>query len=580
MPGNGAPDRVHLERFAVPGRTLLAPAATAQSAGALGSLGLGGGTTQLACALAGRPVSLRVPKTVQVRLQGAPPPWVGEIDLLLDLVRRLGTSGGQGRVLEYDGEGLSQLTLPQRAVLAGGGWRIGAFASLFPAQAAARDWLRAQGRSADGRTLAPDAEARYDEILSVDLATIVPLVAKSRSLDTLAPVADLEGTPVQQVVLGGSIGGSAEDLASACAILRGTGVAASVDLRIIPASRHVLHQIAASGLLDELLEAGARIDEPGAGPSGGIGEPTHARGVSVRTGLPAPDGSALPGLVLMASVATAALAAREGRLMDPRGLDLKPPHAKFDARPPSERILAPSRERHREEIHRAEGLAPLAPFDAPDNHIRGAVLARLPDRVASAQPLAEARGDDSADPLRRAVAGLFASDREFQTRLRVGTGGFVVAGREFGTGAPHERSALALRAAGIRAVLAKSFAPEQRAQLILAGVPPLAFLEARDADAVAAGDEMELLELRERSRVGEPIVIANRTRNREFQARLDADAHETAILLDGGLLRGAWLDAHPEERRKLAPKPVAPRGVKKPTRKATPKRKVAAKKRR
>ena len=334
-PGNGAADAVHLERFAVPGGTLATTHAGAGAGGGVGMVGLVSSPSEAAAALAGRPLPLAVPKTVQVRLRGALPARVSETDTLLELLRRLGPAGALRRVLEFAGEGADTMPVPRRAAICGGAALLGATSALFGADATTAEFLRAQDRLRDRRTLRADEGAAYDEFLDLDLAALVPLAGRIGVERPVCPITELAGTPVQQVGIGGPSCGTAEDLALAAGILRARGVAPGVDLAIIPATRRELCRAAAEGTLSALLEAGARLQEPGLGPFEGDWERPPVSGVSVRTGGPAPAPAGTPARTYVVGVAAAAFAAREGTIQDPRGLGttgtLRPPRNRGQA---------------------------------------------------------------------------------------------------------------------------------------------------------------------------------------------------------------------------------------------------------
>jgi aconitate hydratase len=537
-PGNGICHQVHLERFGVPGATLLGSDSHIPTCGGLGMLAIGCGGIDVAAAMAGYPFYLSMPKVVLVKLTGRLSPWVSAKDVILEVLRRLTVKGGVGRVMEYGGEGVATLSVPERATITNMGAELGATSSLFPSDRLTRDFLRAQQREGDWRELAADPDATYDEVLEIDLARLEPLLAQPHSPDSVAPVSSLRGLPVDQVSIGSCTNSSYRDMMTVAAVLDGKRVHPDVSLTISPGSRQVLEMIAANGALAKMIAAGARILEASCGPCIGMGQAPPSSGVTLRSfnrNFAGRTGTR-DAKAYLASPEVCAASATAGQVTDPREfgepvLVAMPERFRVD----DGMIIPPAEDAGAVEVRRGPNIAPVPVRLELEEHLRGTVLLAAGDNVttddimpAGAQIL----------PLRSNIPAIsryvFSRlDPEFVERAQRFGGGFVVGGANYGQGSSREHAALAPMALGVRAVFAQSFARIHHANLVNFGILPLVLPE--DA-SVALGDELEITDLRARIAAHQPLEVINHTRGCSFCASYDLTGRQARILLAGGLL--------------------------------------------
>ncbi|MDI6711129.1 MAG: aconitate hydratase [Thermoanaerobacterales bacterium] len=541
-PGNGICHQVHLERFAVPGQVVLGSDSHTPTAGGLGMLGIGAGGLDVAVALAGAPYYLKAPKVVGVRLVGRLRPWVAAKDVILEVLRRLRVKGGVGKVFEYFGDGVATLSVPERATITNMGAELGATSSVFPSDEQTRAFLAAQGREADWIPLAADPGAVYDETVVVNLDELVPLVAKPHSPDNVVPVAEAAGTPVQQVVIGSCTNSSYKDMATVAAILKGRRIAPTVSLVVAPGSRQVLKQMIAAGVLETLVDAGARILEVACGPCNGIGQAPASGAVSVRTVNRNYRGRSgtLDAQVYLASPEVAAAAALTGVLTDPRDLG---PYPAVDLPAAvlvdDSMILLPPADGSAVEIVRGPNIKPF-PATAPlPEDLSGRVMIKLGDNISTDDIMPAGAHLLSLRSNIPAMARYIFSrvDPEFDRRLEQQPGPwFVLAGENYGQGSSREHAVMAPLSRGLKGVIAKSFARIHRNNLINFGILPLALADPEDYTRISEGDELELKGSRSALSSDGPVVLVNRTKGLEIEARCELSPRERAILLAGGLL--------------------------------------------
>ena len=539
-PGNGICHQVHLERFAVPGGTLLGSDSHTPTAGGMGMLAIGAGGLDVAVAMAGEPFFLAMPRVVLVRLTGGRPPWVSAKDVILELLRRLTVKGGVGKIFEYGGEGVRDLTVPERASITNMGAELGATSSIFPSDERTRTYLTMQGREDAFRALRAEPDARYDEEVEIDLTTLEPLVACPHSPDNVVPVREVAGTRVHQVAIGSCTNSSYQDLTIVARILRGKKVHPEVGLVVSPGSRQVLEMIARSGALADFVGAGARILESACGPCIGMGQAPPSGGISVRTFNRNFEGrSGTPdGKVYLASPEVAAATAIAGVITDPRTLG-RPP------RIPTPKafhvddgmILPPPADGSEVEILRGPNIKPLplrGPVAAP---LRGTILLKVGDNITTDHILP---GGAQVLPLRSNIPAIAEYtftriDPDFPRRARERGGGFIVGGSNYGQGSSREHAALAPMYLGVRGVLARSFARIHRANLVNFGILPMRIGEA-EYNRLERGDGLEIGEGVEALRHAQSLRVRNQTGGWEFEAVLDLTPREREILLHGGLL--------------------------------------------
>jgi aconitate hydratase len=543
-PGNGICHYLHLERFARPGEVLVGADSHTTTAGALGMLAIGAGGLEVALCLAGQPFSTPAPKVVGVELRGQLGPWVQAKDIVLELLRRRGVRGGVGCVFEFFGEGVPTLNVTQRGTICNMVMETGATTGVFPADASAREWLSAQGREEAWTPLAADADAAYDQVETIDLSSLEPLIACPSSPGNVVPVREVAGTPVGQVCVGSSVNSGYEDLALVGAVLRERVVDRGLVMTVTPGSRQIQDRIIRSGTYADLVQAGARMLEPICGPCIGVGQAPGSGIVSVRTfnrNFPGRSGSDND-QVYLCSPATAAATALTGVITDPRDLGPEPelppapaPEASIDERhfvyPP------PAEEAARLEVFHGPNILPPPPQTPLPEHLGGRVLIVVGDDVST--------GDLSPDGV---VVMSFASnveamsrfvfrrlDPEFPGRAQDWNGGFIVAGHNYGQGSSREHAVLAPKHLGVRAVVAKSFARIHRRNLIAQGLLPLTFANETDYDRVHQGDDWHLEDVRAALERGARELHA-RTGNTDIALTATFTPRERQILLAGGLL--------------------------------------------
>ena len=537
-PGNGICHQVHLERFGIPGQTLLGSDSHTPTCGGLGMLAIGAGGLDVAAAMAGYPFHLIMPSVTLVRLTGALPAWVSAKDIILELLRRLTVKGGLGRVIEYGGEGVAALTVPERATITNMGAELGATSSVFPSDPQTRAFLRAQQRPEAWTRLSADRGARYDDVIQLDLSALEPLIAQPHSPDHVVPVAELRGLPVDQVAIGSCTNSSYQDLMTVAAILEGKQVHPNVSLVIAPGSRQVLQMLAADGALEKLIAAGARLLEASCGPCIGMGQAPPSGGVTVRSfnrNFAGRTGTR-DAQTYLASPQVCAAAAISGRLVDPRELG-EPVTVTIPRRflVDDSMIIPPPADPASVEIIRGPNIAPLPRRGEMEDTLRGEVLLGVGDNITTDDIMPAGA---EILPLRSNIPAIsrFVFCRiapEFAERAREAGGGFVVGGANYGQGSSREHAALAPMALGIRAVLARSFARIHHANLVNFGILPLSL---PGEGLLAQGDELVMADVRARIAAHQPLEVLNTTRGTAFQAAYELTGRQARILLAGGLL--------------------------------------------
>lgn len=531
-PGNGSPDLVYRERHAAPGRLMIAAGGTPPSCGALGMLGLASGELEVAAALGGCPIYRPGMTVLGVRLFGALGPWAGGQDVALELLHRLAPEGAAGAIIEYGGPGLSSLGMADRFALAAHGGTLGAAASLFPSDDITRAYLAAQGRDNDWKRLEAEEGAEADRSMDLDLSLIEPLVSPLGDPAGVRPAHGWTGVAVAQVVIGPRA--SFADLALAARMLATQPVAEGVQVTVVPGSRQIEETAVRDGVTEALVRAGAKVSDGAAMPA------ADGKAAGVCFGV-RPD--QLPaGRVrwYLGGPGCCAAAAITGRICDPRELEvefarhLEPARYATDPAWLLEPVAEPA-------AAAGEPARPRFPQSDPlEAGLRGTVLIRAGDGVGTDQILPwGARMAPLIGDLGALADHAFGTlDPEFAARARARRGGFVVAGRDFGTGVPRLYAALALLELGVRATLALSYAPAFREQLVQAGILPLCFVNEADARGAAPGDELEIPGLHESLEVGRALTGRNLTQGIQYAVRHDLGPLECAIARAGG--RVAW----------------------------------------
>ena len=541
-PGNGICHQVHLERFAVPGKTLLGSDSHTPTAGGIGSLAIGAGGMDVALAMAGEPFYLKMPKVVRVELKGRLQPFVSAKDVILELLRRLSVKGGVGKVFEYGGEGVKTLTVPERSTICNMGAELGATTSIFPADEETYRFLKAQGREKDFRPLEADPDAEYEEVIELDLSEVEPLVACPHSPDNVKPVRELSGLKVHQVAIGSCTNSSYRDLITVARIFQETGarVHPDVSAAISPGSRQVLRLLADMGLYQVLLSAGFRFLECACGPCIGMGFSPPAGGVSVRTfnrNFLGRSGTK-DAEVYLVSPETAAATAIAGELTDPREVGLEPIEVPMPARFPIDDslILAPAVDTDEVELQLAPHINYVGHKDPLPEELSGEVLIKVGDNITTDHILP---GGARILPLRSNIPAIAeytfsVLDPSFPKRAKEKGGGFIIGGENYGQGSSREHAAIAPMYLGIKAVIVKSFARIHHANLVNFGILPLTFASPDDYERIEQGDVLRL-SVRALS-PGGTLTLVNETKGEEIPVRAELDERGVKVVRAGGIL--------------------------------------------
>ena len=540
-PGNGICHQVHLERFGVPGMTLLGSDSHTPTGGGIGMIAIGAGGLDVAVAMAGGAFYLNTPKVVLVKLTGKLTPWVSAKDVILELLRRLSVKGGVGKVMEYGGEGVKTLSVPDRATITNMGAELGATTSIFPSDEVTRAFLKAENREDAWVSLEADADAEYDEVVEIDLSTLEPMVAQPHQPDQVVKVREIEGLKVNQVLVGSCTNSSYRDLMTLAAALKGKKVHPSVSAGVSPGSRQVFEMIARNGALADLIASGVRILEATCGPCIGMGQSPCTEGVSVRTfnrnfagrsGTPS-------GKIYLASPEVAAAAMLTGKLTDPRSLGepisvALPEKFLID----DGMIIPPSETPDKVEVVRGPNIKPLPIRAELPGEVNGSVLLRLPDNITTDDIMP---AGSKILPLRSNIPAIsehvfVGIDPTFAARAKAANGGFIVGGENYGQGSSREHAALAPMYLGVKAVIVKSFARIHRANLVNFGILPLTFADPADYEKVNLGDELEITSTRESFSTSETLTVVNKTSGVTFKVRHDLTSRQLDIIIAGGML--------------------------------------------
>jgi Aconitase A len=551
-PGNGICHQVHLERFAKPGKTLLGSDSHTPTSGGIGMIAIGAGGLEVASAMAGEPFYMRMPKIVGVHLKGKLPDWVTAKDIILELLRRLTVKGGVGKIFEYFGEGVKELSVPERATITNMGAELGAATSIFPSDEITRAYLKAQGREEDWIELLPDPDAEYDEIIEIDLSQLEPLIACPHSPDNVVPVREVEGIKVDQVVIGSCTNSSFVDLTRAAKILEGRKVHPDVIFAVAPGSKQALELITQNGALLTFLKAGARILESACGPCIGMGFAPPSGGVSVRSFNRNFEGrSGTPDAkVYLASPEVCVACAIAGEIIDPRKLGVQWVKVEMPERFPygDEAFIEPlpEEEAKKVEIYRGPNIKPLPEFDELPESLEGEVSLIVGDNITTDHIMPAGA---KILPLRSNIYAISEYvyhyvDPDFVKRAKEirdqkGKANIIVGGENYGQGSSREHAALAPRFLGVRAVIAKSFARIHHANLVNFGIVPLEFKNKEDYHKFSLGDELLIPDLKNRLQEGKEIVVINKTTGEEVLCTYNLTPKQISVLLKGGLLN--WI---------------------------------------
>ncbi|MFW5931566.1 MAG: aconitate hydratase [Desulfohalobiaceae bacterium] len=539
-PGTGICHQLHLENFAAPGQTLLGSDSHTPTAGGLGCLAIGAGGLSVALAMAGEPYTLPMPRVIQVSLKGSLQGWASAKDVILHLLGQLSVKGAVGCVLEYTGSGVQELNVPQRATIANMGAELGATSSIFPSDQQTLAFLRSMQREQDFQALEADEGARYEQSLELDLGSIQPMAACPHMPDKAVEVRELAGRKANQVVIGSCTNSSYADLKTAALILRGKRVHPETDTIIAPGSRQVLKLLSSEGLLEELIDSGARILECACGPCIGMGGSPVSQGVSLRTfnrNFEGRSGTQDAGVYLV-SPATAAQAALQGGFSSPEHWGQPLQKFELPEQAPSIRghFLYPPQDGSAVQVEMGPNIAPLQEFPALPERLQAPVWLKSGDNVSTDHILP---GGAEITALRSNIPAISRHvfsrlDPEFQQRAQSSSQGVIVAGENYGQGSSREHAALAPRHLGVAAVLAKSLARIHRANLINFGILPLFFRDQEDYARLSQGDVLSLpcWELTP----GGDVQIQVQDKELEILAGNDLSPEELQVIQAGGRL--------------------------------------------
>ncbi len=547
-PGNGISHQVHLERFSVPGKTLLgSDSHTPTNAGA-SMLAIGAGGLDVAMALAGHPFYLTMPEIVGVRLAGRLQPWVSAKDVVLELLRRYSVKGGLGKIYEYFGPGVETLSATDRGTMGNFGTELGLTSSMFPSDLRTREFLESQGREAVWKEISADPDARYDEIIEVDLSTLEPMIACPSSPDNVEKVADVEGTEVAQVIVGSSVNSSFRDLMVVARAVEGRHAHPDTSFEINPGSRQVLLNVERAGGVESLILAGARIHQSGCLGCIGMGQAPATGTVSLRTfprNFPGRSGTK-DDRVYLCSPETAVAAAVFGRITDPRRLGDCP----NVVNPTSfyihdDDLIYPPESGDDVEIVMGPNIHPLPKFDELDDELEAVAALKVGDNITTDHIMPAGA---KILPFRSNIEALSEfvfsnTDEEFPSRCRSLGVCAVIGGENYGQGSSREHAAVASRYLGVRLKIAKSFARIHKANLINFGILPLTFANPVDYDKIAQDDRITAPNVREAVKEGKQDLIV-KVRDEEIPVVLEASKREREILAVGGLINLAAQSAN------------------------------------
>ena len=542
-PGNGICHQVHLERFGAPGKTLIGSDSHTHTGGGIGMLAMGAGGLDVAVAMGGGAYYITMPKMVRVNLTGKLSPWVAAKDIILEVLRIMSVKGGVGKIVEYGGEGVKTLSVPERATITNMGAELGATTSIFPSDDITREFLKAQGREKDWIELSADEGAEYDEIINIDLSTLAPLAAMPHMPDNVKKVEEIGEIKVDQVCIGSCTNSSLMDMLKVAAILKGKTVCPSVSLSIAPGSKQVLNMLALSGALSDMIDAGARILESACGPCIGMGQSPNSAGVSLRTfnrNFEGRSGTADAGIYLV-SPEVAAASALTGVLTDPRTLGDMP-----EIEMPDEFIIndnmiampASVEDADSVEIMYGPNIKPFPKTEALPEEICAKAVLKVGDNITTDHIMPAGA---KILPYRSNIPYLSnfcfkQCDEKFAEHCKEAGKGIIIGGANYGQGSSREHAALVPLYLGVKAVVTKSFARIHCANLVNAGIIPFTFKNEADYDKINVGDELRLPAIREKIANGTDVTLKNVTTGEEYALEYQLSERQRDILLAGSLL--------------------------------------------
>ena len=542
-PGNGICHQVHLERFGAPGKTLIGSDSHTPTGGGIGMIAIGAGGLDVAVAMGGGAYYITYPKVVKVNLTGKLSPWAAAKDVILEVLKRLSVKGGVGKVIEYCGEGVKTLSVPERATITNMGAELGATTSIFPSDEITLEFLKAQGRADVWKELAADGDAVYDEELTIDLSAIEPAAACPHSPDNIKSVTEIGSMKIDQVCIGSCTNSSYQDMMKVAHILKGKTVHPDVSLSIAPGSKQVLGMLAENGALYDMIDAGARILESACGPCIGMGQSPNSGGISLRTFNRNFEGRSgtKDGQVYLVSPETAAISAITGVLTDPRTIGTMPEIPMPEQFKINDNMIEPPIDEANMdsvEILRGPNIKPY-PDTAPlSDEISCECSLKVGDNITTDHIMPAGA---KILPLRSNIPKIsehcFAvCDESFPERAKALGSSIIVGGANYGQGSSREHAALAPLYLGVKIVLVKSFARIHRSNLINAGILPFTFVNEADYDKISQGDKLSCENLIESIKKGENITVKNLTTGDSIECICELSDRAKDIILAGGLL--------------------------------------------
>ena len=543
-PGNGICHQVHLERFGIPGKTLIGSDSHTPTGGGIGMLAMGAGGLDVAVAMGGGAYYITMPKMVRVNLTGKLQPWVAAKDIILKVLQIMSVKGGVGKIVEYGGEGVKTLSVPERATITNMGAELGATTSIFPSDDITRAFLKAQGREKDWVELSADDDAAYDEVIDIDLNELVPLAAMPHMPDNVKSCREIGKIHIDQVCIGSCTNSSLMDMLKVAAILKGKTVCPSVSLSIAPGSKQVLNMLALNGALSDMISAGARILESACGPCIGMGQSPNSGGVSLRTFNRNFEGRSgtKDGQIYLVSPEVAAASALTGYLTDPRELGDAPEISMPEHFIVNDNMIEPPaspEDADKVEVLRGPNIKPFPKTEKLPKEITAKAVLKVGDNITTDHIMPAGA---KILPYRSNIPHLsqycFAvCDETFPERIKAEGKGFIIGGANYGQGSSREHAALVPLYLGVKAVITKSFARIHVANLVNAGILPFTFVNEEDYDKIDQMDELSLPNIKDAIENNKPVVLKNITKGEEYQ--LDSShlsSRQRAMLVCGGLL--------------------------------------------
>lgn len=542
-PGNGICHQVHLERFGIPGKTLIGSDSHTPTGGGLGMLAIGAGGMDVAVAMGGGTYYITCPRVVKVELTGKLSPWVAAKDVILEVLKRMSVKGGVGKVIEYTGEGVKTLSVPERATITNMGAELGATTSIFPSDEITRQFLKAQKREEAYTPLAADEDAVYDEEIQINLSELVPLVACPHSPDNVKSVEEIGNLKIDQVCIGSCTNSSLMDMMKVAYILKGKTVHPDVSLSIAPGSKQVLNMLAENGALADMINAGARILESACGPCIGMGQSPNSKGISLRTFNRNFEGRSgtKDAQIYLVSPELAAASALTGVLTDPRTLGEMPKIDMPEYFEINDNMVVPPIEEDKMdtvEVLRGPNIKPFPVAEPMAENISAGCSLKVGDNITTDHIMPAGA---KILPLRSNIPEIskhcFAvCDDQFPQRALEMGKSIIVGGSNYGQGSSREHAALAPLYLGVKAVITKSFARIHMANLVNAGIIPMTFENDADYDLIDQGDVLEIANVPEQITNGNTIKIENKTKGFTFNANVNISERQKGMLLAGGLL--------------------------------------------